>query len=80
MTVRYEIDKDNAVLIYLGETDEPNTYQPFDPEVVPNRPFTKAEAKAWAEAEVAAINASREAAAAEIAATTADETVTPTES
>ena len=56
---RYEIDKDNAVLVFYSEDHElPGLYQPFDPADETNTPFaTKTKAKAWAEAYMKSLEA-----------------------
>ncbi len=56
---RYEIDKDNAVLVYYTDDQEaPGLYQPFDPADETNTPFaTKAKAKAWADAHLKSLEA-----------------------
>lgn len=56
---RYEITKDNEVLVYYNEQQEaPGLLQPFDPADETNTPFaSKAAAKAWADAHLKSLEA-----------------------
>jgi len=54
MTLRYEIDSDNAVKVFYPESDVPSLYQPTWPN---GDDWTNAaEATAWAELYLASIN------------------------
>jgi hypothetical protein len=49
MAIRYEIDKDNVVLIYGDEQVEPALIQPHDPDGDGSPFASRTEAEAWAE-------------------------------
>lgn len=56
--MRYEIDKDNAVLVFFNEEQElPGLYQPNDP-AGDGAPFTKVAAEKWAKEFIAEIEMS----------------------
>lgn len=66
--MRFEIDKDNAVLIFQTEDGVPSIYQPGDP-ANEGAPFTsKAAAEKWAKDLIAEIEAAK------VAATVVEET------
>ena len=54
---RYEIDKDNAVLVFYTDGQKvPGLYQPFDPSLETSLPFaSKEEATTWADGYILAL-------------------------